>query len=422
MTKWKDIDRDNLWHPFTPMEGSDPIYIKEASGSYLYQRDGKPLLDLISSWWVNIHGHANPKIAKAISKQSRKLEQVIFAGFTHKPALRLSRNLLEILPPDQDKIFFSDDGSTSTEVALKMAIQYWHNQGKPRTKIIAIEGAYHGDTFGAMSIGDRGIFNLPFHDLLFDVEFIPFPEGDGENAKSKMKELVGDDIAAFIYEPLVQGSAGMRMYSPDILSDLLEIAKQHEIVCIADEVMTGFGRTGKIFASDHIELKPDIFCLSKGLTGGFLPMGITTANKRIVSAFATPDKSKTFYHGHSYTANPIACAAANASYKILRSNKTRKRIDRICEIQQDGQKRFEELKVVREARATGTILRIEIGVDDTGYTSSIRDRIYQYFLSNNLLLRPLGNVIYLIPPYVINEDDLRRAHDVIETFLKEELG
>ena len=347
------------------------------------------------------------------------MEQVIFAGFTHEPAVKLSQLLLSILPENQSKLFFSDDGSTSVEVALKLAIQYWKNLGKPRMRIIAIDGAYHGDTFGSMSVGERGLFNLPFFDFLFEVDFIPFPEGDGANSIAKMKELASEDTALFIFEPLVQGASGMRMYTPEVLDELISIAKSKEIICIADEVMTGFGRTGKVFASDYLKHHPDIFCLSKGITGGFLPMGVTTVSQAITRTFDATEYSKTFFHGHSYTANPLACAAAVESLKILGTQKCKDQIEMISRNHEEFVSTTELPKTIREIRSLGTILRIELKVDDPGYVSMIKEQIYDFFMSRNLLLRPLGHVIYVLPPYVIEPRELKRIYKAIIEFFEE---
>lgn len=417
MKNWIQSDIDHVWHPFSPLAGKPNILIKKAKGIYLYTQDGKKIMDMISSWWVNIHGHAHPKVAKAIASQAYELEQVIFAGFTHKPAIKLAKNLLKLLPKNQSKLFFSDDGSTAVEVALKLAIQYWHNLGINKTKIIAIEGAYHGDTFGAMSVGGRSMFNKPFDKLMFDVAFVPFPVGDGSNSIKAMRKLADKKTAAFIFEPLVQGAAGMRMYESAILDELIKIAKAKAIICIADEVMTGFGRTGKIFACDYLENKPDIFCLSKGLTAGFLPMGITSIAKEIVNNFSTNEISKTFFHGHSYTANPMACAAANVSLKLLISKEVKNHIARITEKHQSFIPLIREKKSVDEVKSTGTILSISIAVQDAGYASSLKEKIYQHFLEKNLLLRPLGNVIYLIPPYIITNTELDHVYNEILLFI-----
>ncbi len=422
MNRREKIDIDHIWHPFSPITGQNPIFIKKAKGSYLYTKDGRKIIDAISSWWVNIHGHAHPEIAKSVAKQARKLEQVIFAGFTHKPAIDLTKLILEVLPGYQ-KVFFSDNGSTSTEVALKLGIQFWKNKGdKTRKKIIAIEGAYHGDTFGAMSLGGENTFTFPFSEYLFEVEFIPFPVGKGHNSINKMNEIAGKgDAAVFIFEPLVQGASGMRMYEPEILNQLISIAQENDVVTIADEVMTGFGRTGKLFACDYVENKPDIVCLSKGISGGFLPLGLTVMNQKIVDAFDDENPDKTFYHGHSFTANPIACAASVTSLKILQKKSVRKRIEQIERKQKDFVSRFEEYGIsknlVKDVRSTGTVLAIELFSENPGYTSSIKEKIYRHFMERDILLRPLGNVIYLLPPYVITDDEIDSIHTHIIEFL-----
>ena len=413
----KKADLDNIWHPFSPLGGREPLMIKKAKGVYLHTPDGRKIIDAISSWWVNIHGHAHPKIAKAVGKQAKRLEQVIFAGFAHEPAAQLSKTLMKILPKNQSKIFFSDDGSTSVEVALKLAIQYWHNKGIRRKELIAIEGAYHGDTFGSMSLGDRGVFSMPFFNYLFEVKFVPFPKGNGQNTIDAMKEAVTENTVAFIFEPLVQGASGMRMYSHEVLDQLMGIVRERGALCIADEVMTGFGRTGKIFATDFLERPPDLICLSKGITGGFLPMGVTSASKEIVGAFTEDEVNKTFFHGHSYTANPIACAAANANMGLLLKKKTQENINRIARRHHAFIERFARPDFVVDVRMTGTILAVELRVDDPGYVSKVKEQVYDYFLAKNLLLRPLGNVIYIIPPYIISNGELEMLYSAIEEFI-----
>ncbi len=420
MSSWKKTDSKHIWHPFSPLKsGGEILNIKKGRGAYLYTHDGRKVLDLISSWWVTIHGHGNKRIAKAIGKQARRLEQVIFAGFTHRPALRLVERLKTVLPADQSKFFFSDDGSTATEVAIKLAIQYWHNHGKARKKIIAIDGAYHGDTFGAMSVGGKSVFNAPFQEHLFEVDFIPLPEGDGSEAIEKMNQLATEDVAGFIFEPLVQGAGGMRMYAAEVLDQLIAIARSKDIICIADEVMTGFGRTGKTFACDYLTQKPDIFCLSKGLTGGFLPMSITTVNDRVAGAFDDTVKEKVFFHGHSYTANPIACAAANESFKILMEQETQDQLRMIAKAHAGFAKQVQGHPLLADVRQQGTILALEMkATDGGGYMSDIKNVIYEYFMSRDLLLRPLGNVIYLLPPYVITEEELQSTYQEIDGFLR----
>jgi adenosylmethionine---8-amino-7-oxononanoate aminotransferase len=421
MSNLNDIDKKNIWHPFTSLENPEtPILINSAEGVYLNTEDGRKIIDGVSSWWVNIHGHSNEVIAKAIAKQALELEHVIFAGFTHKPAIKLSENLLSIFPENQNKIFFSDNGSTAVEVGLKMAIQYWYNKGISKTKLIAIDGAYHGDTFGSMSVGERGLFTDPFAKHLFETAFIDFPKsGQEENSFEQFKTIADKgDVAAFIYEPLVQGAAGMRIYSAAILEKILKYAKSKNILCIADEVFTGFGRTGKLFASDHLETKPDIFCVSKGITGGVLPLGVTSCSDEILSAFRTSDPAKTFFHGHSYTANPISCAAANASFDLLISQTCQESIARISSRHKTFTQHISKHPGVVSAKNLGTILSIEIKTDEeTSYLNSKRKTIYKFFLENNILLRPLGNIIYVLPPYVITNDQLDLIYNAIEKFL-----
>lgn len=416
------LDRINIWHPFTALIGvSEPVLITSASGVYLHTKDGKKIIDAISSWWVNIHGHSHPYIAKALFEQANKLEHVIFAGFTHEPAIRLSENLLRILPANQSKLFFSDNGSTAVEVALKLSLQYWNNQQVSKQRIIAINGAYHGDTFGGMSVGERSLFTKPFTEHLFDTTFIDFPEGHN-NAKiiDDFKNEIGKgNVAAFIFEPLVQGASGMRMYTPDVLDELIHHAQQHDVICIADEVFTGFGRTGKMFASDFLTHKPDIMAISKGITGGTLPLGVTSCNEKIVSAFKSDQLEKTFFHGHSYTANPLACTAANASYELLMSPECQQQINMIESSHKNFISAFDQ-RLVKNIRSIGTILAIELHAEGaTTYSNPLRKKIYPYFLERGILLRPLGNVIYVVPPYVITAGELNSIYQCILEFITE---
>lgn len=418
-----EIDKKNIWHPFTSLASEDQsIVITSGEGVYLITDDGRRIIDAVSSWWVNLHGHGNQFIAKAIARQASELEHVIFAGFTHKPAIDLSENLLSILPPNQKKIFFSDNGSTAVEVGLKMAFQYWNNVGIEKKKVVALEGAYHGDTFGSMSVGDRGLFTKPFFPYLFETSFINFPDKENEDFVFEQFKRLADsnEVGAFIYEPLVQGAAGMRIYSPSILEKLLRYAQTKNIICIADEVFTGFGRTGKHFASDYLERKPDIMCISKGITGGALPLGVTSCSEKIVVGFQTDDPRKTFFHGHSYTANPIACAAANASFELLNSTECNVSIKRISERHQSFINKIKNHQQVKAVNSLGTILSIELISDEsTSYLNSSRKKIYRFFLEKNILLRPLGNVIYVLPPYVITDEQLQTVYAAIEEFLSQ---
>lgn len=416
-----ESDRRNIWHPYTPLVDSDPpLVIESASGLYLTTSDGRKIMDAISSWWVNLHGHSHPHIARAIGQQAEKMEHVIFAGFSHEPAIRLAENLLDILPENQARVFFSDNGSTAVEVAIKMAIQYWRNVGQPKKRIVALEGAYHGDTFGAMSVSERGIFNAAFRDHLFEVIAIPFPkQGTEESTVDAFRTATGQrDVAAFIFEPLLQGAAGMRMYAHTVLDTLIEIARDHGVLCIADEILTGFGRTGRLFASDYLRNRPDIITLSKGITGGALPLGATTCTEEIVEAFRSAEIGKTFFHGHSYTANPMACAAANASFELLTDPDCKRRIEKIGDAHTAFVSRIKQHPRLRDARALGTVLAVEI---DTGKSSSygdpVRKKIYRFFLERNILMRPLGNVVYVLPPYIMTGQELDVIYASIEELL-----
>ena len=421
--KLLDIDRLLIWHPFTPLMGSEEnLVITRAHGAKLYTEDGRIIIDAIASWWVNLHGHSNPHIARAVAEQARKLEHVMFAGFTHEPAIQLAQNLLSILPADQSKVFFSDNGSTAVEVALKMALQFWHNRKEKRNRILALDGGYHGDTFGSMSVGERGAFTKPFWPFLFEVDFIQLPHQAPEpELIQNFENLVSKgDAAAFIFEPLIQGAAGMRRYPESWLDKLIEIARSHGVLCIADEVMTGFGRTGKLFASDYLRNKPDIFCLSKGLTGGTVPLGATTCTDAIQEAFRDRDINKTFFHGHSYTANPIACTAANASFELLTTRQCQDDINRIDTSFATFREKINFHPGVRSTTHLGTILAVEFKSSAaTSYVNEARHELYPFFLSKGVLLRPLGNIIYIIPPYVITDEELELVYASIEDYLEQ---
>lgn len=420
-----NIDQEHIWHPFTSLRAIQPLKIVKGKGPYVITEDGREILDVISSWWVNIHGHANKEISEAVARQAMELEHVIFAGFTHQPAIDITEKLMKVLPDNIQKLFFSDDGSTAVEVGIKMALQYWHNRGEhKKKKIIAWEGAYHGDTFGAMSVAERNAFSAPFNSYLFDVTFLPFPdENNYEEVIGKFtNEVKSGEAALFIFEPLVQGAAGMRTYSPELLDELIGIAKEHDVLCMADEVFTGFYRTGKMFAIDYLENKPDIITLSKGLTGGYLPLSITACSKDIVKEFDTDESLKTFYHGHSYTANPLACAAANASFELLIKEECQNQIQMITRLHTDFLHKIKDHDKVKDARVLGTILAIELKSNKaSSYFNDMRDVIYRYFMKKDIMMRPLGNTIYMVPPYAIEEEDLSRCYYEINNFLHEEL-
>lgn len=420
-------DRQVIWHPYTQMQlAPSPLPIVRGSGAWLQDEAGNQYIDAISSWWVNLHGHAHPYLAEKIYEQALKLEQVIFAGFTHTPAIELAERLLKILPGSFTKLFYSDNGSTAVEVALKMAIQYWSNksaahtqtaQGPPATarkKILALTDSYHGDTFGAMSVSERGTFTLAFQDYLFEVEFINLDD------RSAWADRSWDEFACIIYEPLVQGAGGMRMHEASALNILLKKCRQHQVICIADEVMTGFGRTGKLFASEYVEEKPDIICLSKGITGGMMALGATACRQEIYDAFLSDDRSKTFFHGHSYTANPLACAAANASLDLLLKDECIRSIQRIVDmhaefafgLQQDTSGR------IKNVRQAGTIVAFEVETSGKeGYLNNISSVIHAKALERGVLIRPLGNTVYVMPPYCIGDGELKKVYACIKEII-----
>ncbi|GAB3776809.1 adenosylmethionine--8-amino-7-oxononanoate transaminase [Spirosoma horti] len=420
MNDLAERDQAVIWHPFTQMQTAPlPIPIIRGNGSILYGSDGREYLDMISSWWVNIHGHAHPHIAKRVSEQLQILEHVIFAGFTHQPAVELAERLLAILPPNQSKVFYSDNGSTAVEVALKMAFQYWHNLGMPRKRIVAFENAYHGDTFGAMAVGGRSAFTAPFVPFLFDVDYLPVPvPGQEEIVLHQAEALFTSEVAAFIAEPLVQGAGGMVMYEPGVLDKLIKLARSKGALIIADEVMTGFGRTGKLFASDHLNEKPDLMCLSKGLTGGTMALGVTACAAPIYDAFLSTDKHKTLFHGHSFTANPLACTAALASMDLLLLPETQANIQRITQSHANFAKQLATYSSVDTIRQHGTLLAFDLSVgEQTSYFNNIRDTAYTFLLDRGILMRPLGNVLYLMPPYCTTTEQLTFAYAQIEALL-----
>jgi len=417
-------DKQFVWHPYTQQGTvSDHICIVRGKDALLYDSNGKAYIDVVSSWWVNLHGHSHPHIAQKIFEQALTLEHVIFAGFTHEPAVSLAERLLKYLPENQSKIFYSDNGSTAVEVALKMAIQYWQNKGETRKKIIAFQHAYHGDTFGAMSVSGRSAFTKPFDFFLFEVEKIEVPfSGQEEISYAQMQSILDGDtenqIAAFIYEPLVMGTAGMKMYAPEALDKLMGACKEKNILCIADEVMTGFGRTSRFFASDHMSQKPDLVCLSKGLTGGTLPMGITACTEEIYQAFYSKEASKTFFHGHSFTANPMGCACALASLDLMEQEHTFKNINRISGMHKKFVLDIKDDIHVLEARSFGTILAVELrDTEGSSYFSKNRELIYNHFLSRGIIGRPLGNIVYAIPPYCITDEQLECFYEACRDLL-----
>ena len=423
-----------IWHPYTHASlDPAPIKISRAEGVYLYADDGRRFLDAISSWWVNLHGHAHPAIAAAVAEQVRKLEHVIFAGFTHEPAEELACRLGSLLPASLSHIFFSDDGSTAVEVALKMAAQYWRNIGMPgKRRIVALEHAYHGDTVGAMAVSAESVFTDAFRDMTFPVlrahsaYCFRCPVGrrrsecdiDCVGHLAQILERHDSEIAAVIVEPLLQGAGGMIVHPLEFLQRIRDLCTQHDVLLIADEVLTGFGRTGRMFACGLAGVIPDMMCLSKGLTGGFLPLGATVCQARIYEAFLGADRSRTFFHGHSYSGNPLACAAANASLRIFESEPVFSRIEGIALGHERRLHFFRSHPAVADVRAIGTVAALELKATDSGYLSSLRGCLSEFFLNRGILLRPLGNVLYLLPPYVITQGELDFVYDTVEQALE----
>lgn len=410
-------DQSCIWHPFTQHQGAQaPIALVRGAGACLYDESGNEYIDAIASWWMNLHGHAHPYLAERLAQQAQTLEHAIFAEFTHRPAVELAERLLQHAPHLQ-RVFYSDNGSTATEIAVKMCFQYWYNRGTPKTKLIALEGAYHGDTFGAMSFGGRSIFSQPFAPFLFDVLFIeaPLPGREAASLAQLDALLQGNDIAGIIVEPLVQGAGGMRMYRPEALEAIWARCRQAGVLCIADEVMTGFGRTGTFFACDQAATKPDIYCLSKGLTGGTMALGATLCTEEIFQAFCAEERWKTFFHGHSCTGNPLACSVALASLDLLETPERQADIERIADRHRQFAARLQGFPHLSNIRQTGVILAFDIHTQtQTANSRPLRDAIWSFVLQRRLILRPLGNTVYVLPPYCITDAQLDRVYAGIE--------
>jgi adenosylmethionine-8-amino-7-oxononanoate aminotransferase len=413
-------EKDQLynWHPYTQHKttGLLPAIVK-GEGALLWDDNGKEYIDAIASWWVNPFGHANPIMAKAIYEQLTTLEHVLFGGFTHNKAVQLSEKLLSILPNNQKRIFYSDNGSTAVEVALKAALQFNYNQGTKRTKVIAFEDAFHGDTFGAMASSGITFFTEAFKGSLLEVVRIPVPTAGNETkALQAITELIQtNEFAAFIFEPLVQGAAGMVMYEADILDQMIALCQQHQVFTIADEVMTGFGKTGKTFASDYLPNKPDMMCLSKALTGGTIPMAVTTFTQNIFDGFYNDDVNKALFHGHTFTANPTGCAAALAAIELLETPEMQQNIARINNSHLAFAEKIKHHPKVKTTRVKGVIFALEIKTEThESYYGSMRMKLYKFFIEHGVILRPVGNIVYILPPYIISEAQLQKVYGIVE--------
>jgi len=414
-----DRDHEVIWHPYTQHKNKlPPIPVVRGKGSLLFDEKGKTYIDAISSWWVTIHGHGHPYIAQKIYEQALLLEQVIFTGFTHEPAVSLAERLLPLLPGDLSRIFYSDNGSTAVEVAIKMAIQYWSNKGEDRKKILALRNSYHGDTFGSMSISGRSLFTAAFQDYLFEPVFIDAPDRENIGQLKEFLRRQGSEMACFIYEPLLQGAGGMHMYEAALLDELMGVAKEMDILLIADEVLTGFGRTGQLFAGSYLRHTADIICLSKGLTGGTMALGATAATERVFEAFLSDDRRKTLFHGHSFTANPLACAAALASLDLLLEAPCAEHIRRIGTQHAAFAEKMKAYDIVRDVRILGTVVAFGISQGEDGYINPAGLDLTQKAMEEGIYLRPLGNTVYILPPYCTTEEELEKIYDFLEGYIK----
>jgi len=420
LKKLSERDKKHLWHPLTQHKlHPEMLPIVKAKGAVLYDDEGNEYIDGISSWYTAMYGHCNPVITKAITSQMRELDFVMFSGFTHPPAVELSEQLVTILPDNQEKIFFNDNGSTAIEAAIKMALQFYHNKGDKRDTLIAFEDGFHGDTFGAMSASGLSSYNGPFEDFLLKVERIPVPQEDTiEEVVDRLEAILKRNAcAAFIFEPLVQGAAGMKFHSAAGLDRLIELCKENDILTIADEIMTGFGKTGKNFASDYLQHKPDIICLSKALTAGMFPLSITSCSLAVYEAFLSDEVSKGFFHAHTFSAHPLGCAAALAGIQLLNSSEILERRGYIEKAHQEFATQIKKHKSVQEVRCAGAILAIDLKVQSDRY-GALRDKLYTHFMGQGVNLRPLGNTIYTLPPYVITNKQLTKIYDAIKDALE----
>lgn len=415
----QERDKKHLWHPLTQHKTHpDTIAIKKAKNCVLTDEHGNEYIDGIASWYIAMYGHCNEYITNCVSAQMQRLDQVVFSGFTHEPAIELSEELMKILPTNQEKLFFSDNGSTSVEIGIKMALQYHFNKGEKKNTLVAFEDGFHGDTFGAMSVSGLSVYNGPFEDFFIEVERIPTPNGENHRQIIAQLEAIVSKkkVAGFVYEPLVQGAAAMKMHSTEGLNEILNFCKAHEIIMVADEVMTGFGKTGTYFASDQMETKPDVICLSKSLTGGLLPMALTTCSQKVYDAFYSDDIKKGLFHGHTYSANPLACTAALASIELLQTKEIQSNIKRIIASHEAFNQRIHKHPKVRSTRQRGIIFALDLAIEMDRY-GNLRDQMFTFFMDNGVFLRPLGNTIYISAPYTISDEQLEKIYETIERLL-----
>ena len=416
----QERDKAHLWHPLTQHKlHPNHLAITKAKGALLFDEDGNSYIDGIASWYTCMYGHCNAYIIEKVTEQLSKLDQVVFSGFTHEPAVNMSEKLIKILPENQQKIFFSDNGSTSVDVAIKMALQFHFNKGEKRSKIIALQDAFHGDTFGAMAVSGLSVYNGPFEEFLLTIDRIDVPnEANFKKVKSTFQSLLETgEVAAFIVEPLVQGAAAMKMYDAKLLDQLIAIAHEYNVLCIADEVMTGFGKTGKNFASDYLEKAPDIMCLSKSLTGGIVPMALTTCTQKVYDAFYDNEIGKGFFHGHTYSANPLGCTAISAGIDLLTSDEMQQNITRIEKQHRLFNTKIKNHAKVKSTRQMGVIFALDLAIEMDRY-GNLRDELFQFFMNKGVCLRPLGNTIYILPPFVITTAELQKIYSSIEEALQ----
>jgi len=395
-------DKKHIWHPLTQHKlHPEALGISRAKGTLLFDEEGKSYIDGIASWYTCMYGHCNPYILDRVYGQMQQLDQIVFSGFTHEPAVQLSEALIAILPENQQKLFFS-------------ALQYHFNKGEKRNVLLAFEDGFHGDTFGSMSVSGLSVYNGSFEDYFLEVERIPVPTKENINTilaqlEQRLQHL---NVAGFIYEPLVQGAAAMQMHEADHLNRILQILQANDVITIADEVMTGFGKTGTYFASDQIDTKPDIICLSKALTGGLLPMAITSCSQKIYDAFYSDELAKGLFHGHTYTANPLACIAALSCIELLQTEEMQRNIDRVIKAHAKFDERISNHPKVSRTRQKGIIYALDLNLEMERY-GNLRDQLFKHFMDKGVFLRPLGNTIYISAPFVISDEELEQVYQAI---------